>query len=145
MHRGKADRFVVARVLLSTLFKKWMWCCPFSSHQRPLLTTSSQISWRVAWQLYQPIPSGCISSGPTDLCSGSSNGQESDLLLQWEGLYSPSSCLVVHLLEKCGHSLLGETEAKQLCFMSLFSLSVKSFTGVACWQNTAQNQNYLVL
>lgn len=47
-------------------------CFPFSSHLELHLTAMiSQISWRMACQLHQPIPLrtlGCTSLGPTDLC-----------------------------------------------------------------------------
>ena len=46
------------RVFLSTLFEKWHKCFPFSSHWGlPLTARTFQISWRVAWQLHQPVPS----------------------------------------------------------------------------------------
>jgi len=56
---GQADKSVVPRVLLSTLFKNGCKVSLLSSHQELNLTAMTfKISWRVAWQLHQPVPSG---------------------------------------------------------------------------------------
>jgi len=76
---------------------------PFFSHQGLHLTAMTfQTSWRVAWQRYQPIPSGLWDAYRqvplTYVCWGSSGGHKPGLPLQWEGLYPSGPHLAVHQL-----------------------------------------------
>jgi len=65
-----------------------------------------QISRRLVWKLHQPIPSGLWGVShqvpQTSVYSGSSGGYKHDDLLQFEALFSPSPCLAVYPLERCG-------------------------------------------
>lgn len=68
--------------------------------------------------LYLPVPSGPWDAScqvpQTCLCSGSSDGLESDLLLQWVGLHSPVSVLIFRGLRDVGNSVGRENLRKNV-------------------------------
>lgn len=66
---------------------------------------------------------GCSALGPMDLCTfRSSGGLKHNLLFPWEGLCSPSTCLDVQGVERCGKSNLWKLRQKLLS-ASAFSMS----------------------
>lgn len=80
--------------------------------------------------LYLPLPSGPWDAScqvpQTCLCSGSSDGLESDLLLQWVGLHSPVSALIFRGLRDVGNSVGRENLRKNVAefIRPLSSMSV---------------------
>lgn len=80
---------------------------------------TSQISSKVPWWLYQPIPSGlgCISCGTRTYCCSSSLGScKSGLCLQQEGHCSTSLYLPNYPLEWCVKSSCQWRVSKKSCW-----------------------------